>query len=83
MEGFWQAVHRAFYAHLPQEFRWVKTQEGEQLEVLPSELWTSEVRVGRHVAPAASALPAFIERIEWGCLTGWRALWLSERRTTG
>ncbi|MDJ0367512.1 Fic family protein [Hymenobacter sp. H14-R3] len=65
-ESFWRAVHRAFYAHLPKEFRWVKTQEGEELEVLPGELRTSEVRVGRHVAPAAAALPAFIERIEWG-----------------
>ena len=65
-ERFWRAVHRAFYAHLPEEFCWVKTQEGEELEVLPGELRTSEVRVGRHVAPAAEALPAFIERIEWG-----------------
>jgi len=65
-ESFWRAVHRAFYAHLPEEFRWVQTQAGEHLEVRPGELRTSEVRVGRHVAPAAAALPAFIELIEWG-----------------
>lgn len=64
--GFWRAVHRAFYDHLPAEFRWVKTQEGADLQVLPGELRTSEVRVGQHVAPAADALPAFIERFEWG-----------------
>jgi Fic family protein len=63
-EGFWRSVHRAFYEHLPEEFRWVKTQEGTPLEVLPGELRTTEVRVGRHVAPAAEALPAFIERLE-------------------
>lgn len=64
-ERFWRAVHRAFYEHLPKEFRWVETQEGVPLEVRPGELRTTEVRVGRHVAPAAEALPAFIERIEW------------------
>jgi Fic family protein len=64
-ERFWRAVHEAFYTHLPDEFRWVETQEGTRLEVLPGELRTTEVRVGRHVAPAAEALPAFIERIEW------------------
>ena len=40
--------------------------EGERLEVLPGELRTTEVRVGRHVAPAADALPDFIRRIEQG-----------------
>ncbi|MGI4733616.1 MAG: hypothetical protein ACRYG7_00385 [Janthinobacterium lividum] len=64
-ERFWRAVHEAFYAQLPDEFRWVETQEGTRLEVLPGELRTTEVRVGRHVAPAAEALPAFIERLEW------------------
>ncbi|MBD2767600.1 Fic family protein [Hymenobacter sp. BT664] len=64
-EGFWRAVHRTFYEHLPAEFRWVEAHEGTQLEVLPGELRTNEVRVGRHVAPAAEALPAFIERVEW------------------
>ncbi|MGI4871760.1 MAG: Fic family protein [Janthinobacterium lividum] len=64
-EGFWRAVHRAFYAQLPEEFRWVDSQEGSRLEVLPGELRTSEVQVERHMAPAAAALPAFVERVEW------------------
>jgi Fic family protein len=34
--------------------------------VVPGELRTSEVRVGRHVVPAAAAIPAFIDSIEWG-----------------
>ena len=65
-EGFWRVLHQAFYEHLPDEFRWTTTAEGERLEVLPGELRTIEVRVGRHVAPAADALPAFIRRIEQG-----------------
>ena len=65
-EVFWRAVHRAFYAHLPAEFRWTTTLEGNQLEVVPGELRTSEVQVGRHVAPAAQALPTFIHRLEDG-----------------
>lgn len=64
-ERFWRALHEAFYAHLPDEFRWVETQEGTRLEVLPGQLRTTEVRVGRHVAPAAAALSAFLERLEW------------------
>lgn len=63
-EGFWRAVHQAFYAQLTAEFLWVETQEGTQLELLPSELRTTQIRVGRHVAPAAEALSAFIERME-------------------
>ena len=65
-ERFWRALHRAFYAHLPDEFRWTTTVEGQRLEVLPGELRTTEVRVGRHVAPAADALPTFIHRLEDG-----------------
>lgn len=67
-EAFWRDVHRAFYQHLPEEFRWTQSVEGQRLEVLPGELRTSEVRVGRHLAPAAEALPAFIRRIEQGYL---------------
>ncbi|WP_324680106.1 Fic family protein [Hymenobacter sp. GOD-10R] len=65
-QTFWQAVHRAFYAHLPEEFRWTTTLEGDRLPVVPGELRTSEVKVGRHVAPAAEVLPAFLQRLEDG-----------------
>ncbi|GGF18892.1 hypothetical protein GCM10011383_32990 [Hymenobacter cavernae] len=63
---FWRAVHQEFYAHLPEEFRWTTSLEGNRLEVVPGELRTSEVRVGRHVAPAAEALPSFLQRLEEG-----------------
>ena len=65
-ESFWRAVHRAFYAHLPDEFCWTTTAEGTRLRVLPGAFRTSEVRVGRHVAPAADSLPAFVRRLEEG-----------------
>jgi Fic family protein len=64
-ETFWRTLHQHFYTHLPEEFRWVKSHEGDLLEGVPGELRTSEVRVGRHVAPAAAAIPAFIDAIEW------------------
>ncbi|MFD1874342.1 Fic family protein [Hymenobacter bucti] len=63
---FWRNLHLNFYTHLSEEFRQVKSHEGDLLEVIPGELRTSEVRVGRHVAPAAAAIPAFIDSIEWG-----------------
>ncbi|MGY2134440.1 Fic family protein [Hymenobacter sp. HD11105] len=64
--GFWRSIHQAFYDHLPEEFRWTTSREGEKLEVVPGELRTNQVRVGRHVAPAAGALPGFLQRLEEG-----------------
>ncbi len=69
-EGFWRALHRAFYEHLPDEFRWAETGAGARLEVRAGELRTGEVRVGRHVAPAAEALPAFLRRLAEGYRPG-------------
>ena len=65
-ETFWRTLHREFYVHLPEEFRWITTIEGTRLQVLPGELRTTEVRVGRHIAPAAEALPTFLHRLEDG-----------------
>jgi len=57
----WQWLHREFYEHLPADFQQVEVAEGPALLVVPGELRTTEVQVGRHVAPAAAALPTFIE----------------------
>lgn len=57
---FWQWLHREFYEHLPLDFQQVTTEEGQPLAVQLGELRTSEVKVGRHLAPAAEALPAFV-----------------------
>lgn len=59
---FWQRIHQEFYEHLPPDFQQVTTEEGHSLAVQPGELRTTEVKVGRHVAPAAEALPEFVAR---------------------
>jgi hypothetical protein len=64
-ERLWRAVHKALYAHLPDEFRWVEMQEGTRLEVLPGLLHTTEARVERHIALATEALGTFLDRPEW------------------
>jgi Fic family protein len=55
-------VHREFYARLPDEFRHVQTPNGESKIVVPGELRQDEVTVGRHIAPATSALPELLTR---------------------
>ena len=56
-------VHKIFYDQLPVDLRKVKdAKTGEELSVTGGELRQREVQVGRHVAPIASALPAFLER---------------------
>lgn len=60
--ALWQWLHHEFYAHLPADFRHVATAEGQPLAVVPGQLRSTEVQVGRHVGPAATALPAFAAR---------------------
>ncbi|CAG0957974.1 Fic family protein [Geobacter sp.] len=56
-------VHKLFYDQLPDELRRVKDEEtGEMLEVTGGELRQREIRVGRHIGPLASAIPAFLDR---------------------
>jgi len=55
-------LHREFYARLPEEMRIVKGENGENRVLIPGEIRVDQVKVGSHVAPAASALPAFLAR---------------------
>ena len=56
-------IHHAFYEKLPVEFRTVRNPEtGAVHTVEPGECRRIEVKVGRHVAPAATNLPAFLQR---------------------
>lgn len=57
-------IHREFYKELPDEFRFVKTKEGKTIEVVPGEMRAGEVEIGAHIAPAAEALPNFLERFK-------------------
>ncbi len=56
-------LHRIFYEQLPAELRLVHSATGDvPLEVLAGEFRTRDVEVGRHIAPAATALDAFMNR---------------------
>lgn len=56
-------VHREFCRRLPDELLWATNPDtGARLPVLPGELRSTHVMVGRHLAPEPDELPAFLER---------------------
>jgi Fic family protein len=55
-------IHREFYERLADEFRNIKTSEGEIKVVRPGELREDEVTVGIHLAPEFHSLPSFLSR---------------------
>jgi Fic family protein len=58
-------LHREFCSRLPDEMLWVQDPVGDRrVHVQPGVLRYGEVEVGRHVPPAASALPRFLARFE-------------------
>src|SRR3546814_11315848 len=58
-------LHREFCARLPAEMLWVENPDtGEKIEVVPGQLRTRDVRVGRHIPPLHSALPAYLARFD-------------------
>ncbi|MGD9945543.1 MAG: Fic family protein [Burkholderiaceae bacterium] len=60
-----QAVHRRFYKHLPPELRVIRDPDTDEvLPVIPGELRTRHVRVGRHIPVSPGAVPRFLERYE-------------------
>src|SRR5579871_551061 len=62
-EEFIRWVHREFCRRLPDELLWVENpQSGEKLQVIPGELRTRHVKVGRHVPINAEDIPAFLAR---------------------
>ncbi|MBN8697093.1 MAG: Fic family protein [Bacteroidetes bacterium] len=56
-------LHKEFYDDMPAEFRLSKTAEGKSIPVIPGEFRKREVYVNHHIAPAATAVPAFLDRI--------------------
>jgi len=54
-------IHKEFYDRLPEEFLFVDSKDGKK-EIIPGELRKDEITVGRHLAPASSSLPGFLER---------------------
>jgi len=69
---FWPAttayarwLHERFCERLPDEMLWVENPDtGERLPVVPGELRTRDVRVGRHIPPPHGTLPRFLARFD-------------------
>jgi Fic family protein len=62
-EGFLTFIHREFYSRLPEEYCTIVTRDGrKRMSVIPGELRTEEVIVGRHKPPSAAFLPDFLLR---------------------
>ncbi len=63
--AFIEWTHREFCARLPESLLVVENPDtGERLSVVPGELRTRGVAVGRHIPPPAEDLPAFMSRLE-------------------
>jgi Fic family protein len=67
--AFLQSAHKALYSRLDKEDRLI----GEDQEVVPGEIRTVDVKVGRHIPPEAAALPRFLARMdkEYASPMGW------------
>lgn len=57
-------LHDEFYNHLPGELHTVKTNSGEEWEVIPGQLRERDVQVGKHIAPDSKMLKDFMDRFE-------------------
>ena len=58
-------THRNFCERLPADLLWVENPgTGERITVVPGELRTLHVQVGRHIPPEPDALPAYLLRFE-------------------
>lgn len=58
-------LHEQFCERLPDEMLWVENPDtGERLPVVPGQLRTRDVRVGRHIPPPHGALPRFLARFD-------------------
>jgi Fic family protein len=56
-------IHREFCSRLPSDLLWVENpQTHERQRVVPGELREQQVRIGRHIPPAATELQAFLAR---------------------
>ena len=58
-------IHRRFCEQLPDDLLWVEDPvTHEKIRVVPGELRSRDVQVGRHVAISAPAVPRFLRRYE-------------------
>jgi Fic family protein len=58
-------IHRRFCEQLPDDLLWVEDPAThEKIRVVPGELRSRDVQVGRHIAISARAVPRFLKRYE-------------------
>jgi Fic family protein len=58
-------IHRRFCELLPDDLLWVpNVEDKDRIQVIPGDLRTHDVAVGRHVAISALAVPRFLDRFE-------------------
>jgi Fic family protein len=58
-------IHRRFCALLPDDMLWVEEPDThERLRVVPGELRSRDVRVGRHIPISPGAIPRFLKQFE-------------------
>lgn len=55
-------IHEAFYRRLPDQFRKLESENTKSHLIHPGELRSSEVSVGRHMAPSSKKLGLFLRR---------------------
>jgi len=59
-------LHKSFYDNMPIELRTIKSKDGSDFLLMPGNKRTTEVEVGKHIAPAADSLDGFIRFFENG-----------------
>lgn len=58
-------IHKRFCELLPPELLVVENPDtGEQVDIVPGEFRSGDVRVGNHIAVSAGAVPRFVERMD-------------------
>ena len=60
--AYLKSIHNGFYSFLPDSFLNIKSVSGEESVVIPGELRTSEVKIGRHFGPFSGSLSQFMDR---------------------
>lgn len=64
-EKYIRWIHKEFYNRLPEEFLNIKKPDTKEMfKIIPGELRSSEVIVGRHIPISAKNIPQFLERFK-------------------
>ena len=61
---FLKEIHKKFYDHLPEEFKFAKSKDNKKLKVTPGEFRKAEVEVVKHIAPFSASIDLFAHRFQ-------------------